>query len=137
MNYLGKRKLDECCPFCGNKFIVNKHINKSIGFLKQNLSFYEFICASEDHLLTDYVSLYLNTTYYRRITCYPDPDAIQLRLDFIGQESEIVFNLEEESRFRFSQSKPTNNSVKFDYILEEYNDLAKLKERLEIYQSFL
>lgn len=127
MNYLGKRSLEEKCPFCGNKFFVTKHINEYIKQLDKNLSFYQFTCVAEDHVLRDYVSLYLNTTFYRRVTCTHSPDCIQLHLDFTKSESEITVEV---------NNKRVTTTVRFDYLLEDCNDIDKLLERLEIYQAF-
>lgn len=127
MNYLGKRTLDDKCPFCGEKFFVTKHINEYIKQLDKSISFYQFRCGNEDHVLHDYVSLYLNTTFYRRITCARSPDCIQLHLDFTKSESEITVEI---------NNKKVTTAVKFDYLLEDCNNIDKLLERLEIYQSF-
>ena len=127
MKYLEKRSLDECCPFCGDKLQVTKHLNEYIKFLDKTLSFYQFRCASENHVLSDYVSLYLTTTFYRRITCTTHPDSLQLHLDFTKQVSEIAM----EVGLRI-HSTP----VRFNYLLEDCNDLDKLLEKLEVFQAF-
>lgn len=127
MNYLGKRTLTDKCPFCNKQLEITKRIKTHIKFLNKELSYYQFRCASEDHILCDYVSLYLNTTYYRRITCTTHPDSIQLHLDFTNQISEVSIQI---------GSKFTNASIKFNHLLEDCNDLEKLIQRLELYQSF-
>lgn len=127
MNYLARRSLEDRCPFCGDKFYVSKHVNEYVKFLDKNISFYQFKCAAEDHVLSDYVSLYLTPTFYRRITCTTHPDTLQLHLDFTKQTSEIIIEV---------NTKMHSVPVKFDHLLEDCNNIDKLMGRLEIYQAF-
>lgn len=127
MNYLGRRTLEDCCPLCGEKFHITKHVNEYVKFLDRNISFYQFRCGAQDHVLSDYVSLYLTPTFYRRITCTTHPDTLQLHLDFTKQTSEIVVEVNLNMH-----SVP----VRFDYLLEDCDSLEKLLGRLEIYQAF-
>lgn len=127
MNYLGKRTLEDKCPLCGEKFMIDKHINEYIKHLDKSLSFYLFKCAAENHIVHDYVSLYLNTTYYRRITCTKSPDCIQLHLDFTSNTSQVAIDV---------GTQLNRAPIDFDHLLEDCNDIDKLLERLEIYQAF-
>ncbi len=127
MKYLSKRTLEDCCIFCGKEFHITKHVNEHIKFLDKTLSFYQFKCAGEDHLIADYVSLYMSPTFYRRITCTNHPDILQLNLDFVNQKSEIVIQLD---------LKVKTIQVPFDSIINDCESLDKLIEKLETYQVF-
>ena len=127
MNYLGKRNLKDICPMCGNKFYITKHVNEYVANIDKKISFYQMRCASEDHVLTDYVSLYLNTTYYRRVTCTKSPDCLQLHLNFLTNESQVTVDVGPIKK---------NIVVEFKYLVEDCNSIDKLLERLEIYQAF-
>jgi hypothetical protein len=92
---------------------------------------YVLTCANQDHVLTDYVSLYLDSTYNRRITFTKHPDTLQLNLDFINSKSEISILIHKDDYKEIRESK-----VEFNYLIEDNYDVETLLEKLEVYQIF-